>query len=425
MWGLSHPAPNFYRRQYLSFTLLLDLDDTLFNNNFDEFLPHYLEAFSKSVSPILEPESFIKALMESTWAMINNRQPDCTLMEVFESSFYPKMNVNKEDFQIFAEKFYLEEYPKLQVLTKPIPEAAELIQAANKKGFSVSISTNPIFPMVEIRERLDWANLSWKENQYDLISSFESFHFAKPDPAYFAELLAQLGWPQGAVLVVGDDLESDIFAAIQLGLTTYWVNPVDEEMETKFISATSQGSLADLMLWIEQKPLEQLVPNYSTVESILATLRSTPAALDTISRNSDNSMWAMHPLEGEWGLTEIICHLRDVDVEVNHQRVVQMLEENNPFLPGIDTDRWADDRKYLEQDSESALNGFIAARINLVELLEKLERADWERPARHAIFGPTSLKELLSISASHDRTHLRQVNKIIKSLFADDRFSKN
>lgn len=384
-----------------------------------------MEAFSKSVSPILEQESFEKALMESTWAMIKNRQPDCTLMEVFESSFYPRIKINKEDFQIFAKKFYLEEYPKLQVHTKPIPEAAELIQTANKKGFSVSISTNPLFPMVEIRERLDWANLSWQENQYDLISTFESFHFAKPDPAYFAELLAQLGWPQGAVLVVGDDLENDIFAANQLGLKTYWVNPVDEEIEGNFISAASQGSLADLMLWIERTPLEQLMPDYSTVESILATLRSTPAALDTISRNSDNSMWTMHPLEGEWGLTEIICHLRDVDVEVNHQRVVQMLEEYNPFLPGIDTDRWADDRKYFEQDGESGLNGFTAARINLVELLEKLDQADWERPARHAIFGPTSLKELLSISASHDRTHVRQVNKIIKALSPGNRYNKN
>ena len=399
----------------MSLTLLLDLDDTLLRNNFEIFLPYYLEAFSQIVSPIIEPDIFAEALMESTRLMINNRLPDCTLKEVFESSFYPRLNVVKERFEIVAERFYLEEYPKLRIHTQHIPGAAELVQTAHDKGFSISISTNPLFPKVAIEERLNWANLSQNNFQYDLISSFESFHFAKPDPSYYAELLAQLGWPHGPVLVVGDDLESDILAANQLGLKTYWVNPDEVEIKDLPESATAYGSLSELMDWIETTPLEQMMPDYSSIESILATLRSTPAALDTISRNFDYSLWTRHPREGEWGLVEIVCHLRDVDEELNQSRLIKIMEKDNPFIPGIDTDQWADDRKYYQQDGEMALQQFTATRMILVEILESLEREDWEKPARHAIFGPTNLKELLSISASHDRIHLNQVKQIIES----------
>jgi FMN phosphatase YigB (HAD superfamily) len=56
-----------------------------------------------------------------------------------------------------------------------------------------------------------------------MIPSYETFHFAKPNPAYFAEFLAQLGWPKTPIVMVGNDVESDIGAARQLGLPVFWM----------------------------------------------------------------------------------------------------------------------------------------------------------------------------------------------------------
>src|SRR5574341_812870 len=45
-------------------------------------------------------------------------------------------------------------------------------------------------------------------------------------------------------------------------------------------------------------------------------------------------------------------------------------------------------------------------------LLDGLSPADWQRPARHAVFGPTTLQELLAITIiEHDRLHLRQLKE--------------
>ena len=49
-----------------------------------------------------------------------------------------------------------------------------------------------------------------------------------------------------------------------------------------------------------------------------------------------------------------------------------MTREINPFLPGVDTDRSAEERNYIQQDGRSALHRFIYDRIKLLNLLEGL-----------------------------------------------------
>jgi hypothetical protein len=49
-------------------------------------------------------------------------------------------------------------------------------------------------------------------------------------------------------------------------------------------------------------------------------------------------------------------------------------------------------------------------------MLEAAAPGDWGRTARHAILGPTTLKELVRIIAEHDRLHIRQVTQ---DLFPD------
>ena len=55
---------------------------------------------------------------------------------------------------------------------------------------------------------------------------------------------------------------------------------------------------------------------------------------------------------------------------------------------------------------------FTAARKQTLALLDGLAN-EWSRPARHAIFGPTTLQELVGFVATHDRTHVQQVWKTL------------
>jgi FMN phosphatase YigB (HAD superfamily) len=348
--------------------------------------------------------------------MIQNNQPDCSLKQVFESAFFPALGYQPEDLREVFEAFYVDVFPSLRSLTQLHPEAVEFVNQAVERGFRLAVATSPLFPRTAILQRLDWAGLSPEEVPFELVTSYEDFHFAKPNLAYFAEVLARLGWSEGPVIMVGDDLHNDIYPSRRLGLPAYWITTAGTTFPDGPESPTASGTIGEILPWLDETPINALLPDYTAPEAILAVLRSTPAALDSLSNGLPPSLWVESPQAGEWSLTQILCHLRDGDREVHLPRLIKVLEEQNPFLPGIDTDPWAEERQYNAQDGQDALLRFTEQRIQLLNLLENLPLADWRRRARHAIFGPTQLIELISFIAGHDRLHVHQAYAAIDTL---------
>ena len=398
----------------MSYTLLLDLDDTLLVNPMADFLPAYLQALSSHLAPYAAPDLVIKLLLGGTQRMLANQQPDCTLDEVFADFFYPGLGLSRQTLQQPIDQFYTQVFPTLKKHAQPHPEAVPLIESAIQRGYRLVVATNPMLPRTAILQRLAWAGLSPADYPFALIPSMETAHFAKPNPAFLAELLAQLDWPEGPVIMVGDDFDNDIAPALALGLPAFWVSANGASAPAEHPAARSRGKLSELLPWLDSVPAEVLQPNFNSPAAQLAVLRSTPAALDLLCRNLPEAAWRQRPAIAEWSITEIICHLRDVDLEVNLQRVELLLSKEKPFLPGQDTDPWAEQRKYNEQDGPNALLRFIAARSQLLNRLEALSPQDWQRPARHAIFGPTTLLEIITIITAHDRLHLRQISQALQ-----------
>ncbi len=119
--------------------------------------------------------------------------------------------------------------------------------------------------------------------------------------------------------------------------------------------------------------------------------------------------WSWKPDPVSWSLTEVMCHLRDVEQEVHLARFQALLARDNPFLAGVSTDEWATIRCYYAEDGPIARNAFLAARQNNLALLGSLDALDWQKKGRHAFFGPTSLHELVNLMVQHDQVHLQQI----------------
>lgn len=397
----------------MTLTLLLDLDGTLLENKIEVFLPQYLQEFSRFVQPHMDPAVFVEALMAGTRKMTLNQRPDCTLKEVFEEVFYSKVKLDPADFENLADEFYTQVFPSLKRLTKPMPGAREMVEGAVERGYSISIATNPLFPLSAIEQRLAWAGLPPDQFPFKQISAYDRYHFSKPDPAYYAELLGNLGWPEDGVVMVGEDFQRDILGAGALGLSTYWLNPDGNLAEGEKTLRAQSGTMVELLPWLDELDPESLLVDTSRTESLLAVLRSTPAVLDSLLRNLHPDLWTRQPAKDAWGLNAVLCHLRDVDSEVNLPRVRRVQSEINPFLPSEDTDSWARSRDYVHQDGLQAMRQFTITRVKLVELLSSIGPELWKSRVRHAIFGPTDLHELVVILAGHDRLHIRQVHEIL------------
>lgn len=391
--------------------LLFDLDDTLLDNPMDIFLPGYLQALSARMAAHADPQQLVRTLLAATNEMIERARPDRRLVENFDAAFYPPLNLKRADVQPSIDAFYAQDFPALRRNVQKRPEAVRVVEDALQRGYRVGIATNPLFPLTAIVQRLEWAGLPVEQYPFALVPSYESFHFAKPNPAYFAEFLGRLGWPQEPVVMIGNDVSLDIAAARQLGLPVYWVNGTEQWPGPD--ESPPHGGLEGLLPWLESQDADALAPRLTSPSAMLAVLESTPAVLAALCADRGDEALALRPMADEWSPVEVLCHLRDVEQEVNLPRVSKVAHENNPFLAGQDTDPWAEERDYLHQDPVQALSSFTQARIELVTQLRSLDAQGWNRPARHAIFGPTLLHELVNIIAAHDRLHVQQVFKAL------------
>jgi len=392
-------------------TLLLDLDDTLLETHTETFFPAYFQALSGALSHLAPPETMLSALMSGTKRMLTNLDPALTLREVFDACFYPKLGMQREALQPAIDDFYGEVFPTLGSLTKALPEAVRLVDWAFAQGHRVAIATNPLFPRTATEHRLRWAGLPPEKYPFALISSYESFHFAKESIAYFAEMMGQMGWPEDPVLMVGNDTEMDLRPAQQAGFPVFWAK-TNDEVSPEF-ALVHQGSLDEFRTWLEGIDPQSLQPAYNSPQALLAVLRSTPAALASLTCDLPAPAWTRSPKPDEWCLNEILGHLRDVDRDVNLPRLRKILADDNPFIASAATDDWVKERQYARQDGRVSLAEFTTARKELLALLVDLQ-SEWKRPARHAIFGPTNFQELVGFIAEHDRAHVKQAREAIR-----------
>jgi FMN phosphatase YigB (HAD superfamily) len=396
-------------------TLLLDLDDTLLDTNMDSFIPAYFKALAGALAGHIDPDRMLPALMGGTKRMFANQDPTVKLCDVFDGYFYNELGIDRNSVQPEIDHFYDEVFPSLGDLTRPRPEAVKLVDWAFSQDFRVVIATNPLFPIKAIHHRMRWAGLAPEKYAFPLVTSYDNMHFTK-SPAYYSEILARFGWPDDPVVMVGNDVDMDLVPARAVGIPVYHVNsPGEMGMNPPPDGA---GSISEVRPWLEESDFSGWVLKFDTPDSLMAVLRSTPAGLADLAENIPQEQWIHCPECDEWSLNEIFCHLRDVELEVNIPRMRTMLEETNPFIAGQVTDDWVQQRNYDRQDGHEALTIMAKARTQLVGLLAGLSPEDWKRTARHSIFGPTYLQELVGFVASHDRSHIQQVVKTVQEVMS-------
>jgi FMN phosphatase YigB (HAD superfamily) len=392
-------------------TLLLDLDDTLLDTNLDAFVPAYFQSISRHIEPVATGDAMIRALVAGMNAMNANVDPRRTLKDVFEAEICSGLGIRKDDLADSLTDYFQRIFPALADHTKQNPEAIRFVEWAISSGFRVAIATDPLFHQRAVEERVRWAGFS--PEQFSLVSSADHFHFSKSHPAYFAELLGRLGWQEGPVLMVGNDIHRDVKPARKLGLKTFHIEAGSHSQREE---QADRGTWADLRAMLESTDPSWFEPFFKTPEGILGIATSTPAVFLSLCEPLTIYQWNHEPAHDDWAMIEIVCHLRDTEREVHSMQLDLLIEKPDAFIPRPDTAVWASERDYLCEDGNAALDAFVSARVRVLNTLKSLPAEMWGRIARHAIFGPTDFLEIISFVADHDRLHLQQAWKNLQSL---------
>lgn len=127
-----------------------------------------------------------------------------------------------------------------------------------------------------------------------------------------------------------------------------------------------------------------LDPSQVTAPDALVALRSFPRRWRALFAGLDDedtdarALIGRRPEPATWSALEYAAHVADV-LRLYDEWVRRVLVEDRPSLPGVDPDRWADDRRYADQRLPDVLDGLEAAAGGLADRLQQVEGESWER----------------------------------------------
>ena len=374
--------------------VLLDLDNTLLHNPDRQWVAAFRRQWDSHFAKRYGIEH-ASATLRNAIGYLNSEPPSYrTNAAAMLDALAIDMPLAKDDLSTALTSFYEGDYICLRANTSPVARAVELVEDLLNQNLLVAIATNPLFPEVATHERLGWAGLSGSVSEFAFITHSENMHFAKPSPAYFAETVARVGVEPDETLIIGDSVRNDMDPARAIGIHTWQVNSEDglgaicehvrkPDWQQKYHSRQLQNSMI----------LPQYIGNIAALYGLLAEVKM--------------HQWYQRPDPHEWSILQILCHLWQSESAVHQHRLQTILYQDNPFIaapapPGPHIPPCHD-------DGYEVMNCFQRDREVTIKLLSGLTPSQWDRPARHSIFGLTNMLEMAHFTAQHDRLHITQL----------------
>lgn len=230
-------------------TVLFDLDGTLLPMDQDAFTKGYFALLVQKLAPHgYDPAALVDNIWAGTAVMVAN---DGTRTN--EEAFWSKLvhiygEKVRQDIPLF-DAFYREEFQQAKAFCGQNPKAREVVTACKKAGYPVVLATNPIFPAVATESRIRWAGL--EPEDFDWYTTYENIGYSKPNPAYYQHILTRLGAQAEDCLMVGNDVDEDMGAAQQAGLSVFLLTDCLINREGKDITPYPQGDFDALMGFVQ------------------------------------------------------------------------------------------------------------------------------------------------------------------------------
>lgn len=225
-------------------TVLFDLDGTLVPMDLEEFTNEYFaELSAKAAAYGYEPKKTVSSVWAATKAMMQN-DGSAANMEVFWDAFCQIMGEDASKLQIPFDGFYREEFDRVKRVIKPNPYARPLIDHLKAEGYTIAVATNPFFPLDGNLTRMNWVGLN--EEDFSLITSYETSRYCKPNIGYYREITEKLGKEPESCIMIGNDAIEDL-AAEALGMDSFIVTEFLINKDGRDISGYKQGEFKDLL----------------------------------------------------------------------------------------------------------------------------------------------------------------------------------
>lgn len=228
-------------------TVFYDLDGTLLPMDMDEFMKAYFYNLAKTLAPYgFTKEQLFTHVMAGTACMVKN-DGSMTNEEAFWKYFCKAVDCKEEDKGKFT-SFYEHEFDKAKEACGFNPFVAKMIAEVKSLGIKQVLATNPIFPEIATRKRIQWAGLSPED--FECYTTYENCHYAKPNLKYYEELLEKTGTDPKECIMIGNDVDEDMVAA-KLGMKVFLITDCLLNKSNTDINEFPHGTFEDALEYIK------------------------------------------------------------------------------------------------------------------------------------------------------------------------------
>ena len=229
--------------------VLFDLDGTLLPMDQEVFTKTYFHDICKKMTAYgYEPESLSKGIWKGTAAMVCNNGED-TNENVFWKKFQEIFGEKGYADKVHFDEFYANEFEETRRVCGCNPEANRIIKVLKSKGIRVILASNPLFPEVAQKKRMQWAGVDSSDFEY--ITTYENSHYCKPNPQYYTEILQVIGCDAEDCLMVGNDAKEDLIAE-EARLHTFLLTDCMLNTENKDITSYARGGFTELGVYLDR-----------------------------------------------------------------------------------------------------------------------------------------------------------------------------
>jgi hypothetical protein len=289
-------------------------------------------------------------------------------------------------------------YPSIAA---PAPDQREQFQTLfdfiRANQYALILAVDPLVTESAVKKMLQQAALPEETDCYTQVGHGGNTAFLKSDLAYYIEMVARVGVEPDETLYLFRGQPGEHAArAGRAGLPVY--------------SLDSADPVSTLIRQVQQPDgIDPFPPSKLTSDMVLAALRGNIGALFATIQHIEPRFWNQHPDENEWSPIQVIGHLRESERQVQRPRLQRIAGEDDPFLISPPPPPGPKDAAACGLDGRKVAVDFAQEREITIHWLKRLTPEDWYRPARHSIFGRTSLIEMAHFTAQHDRLHINQL----------------
>jgi len=155
-----------------------------------------------------------------------------------------------------------------------------------------------------------------------------------------------------------------------------------------------------------------------STEDFLTMLSAAPSRIEGLTEALTPAELVASPEKEEWSARDVLAHLRACS-DMWGKYIVLILSGDLPTFKAVNPRTWIKQTNYRELPFKPSLRTYSAQRADLVAVLTTLMPEDWQRSATVTGAGKPRQRSVYTYAqwlANHERSHFKQIEKIVESV---------